>query len=176
MGISVFLMTLLFSSSAFSSQKIFGDWIETRRYDYRYVSTYEVSAVSQPLKIFPWIEEDCHDDGDRFANWVKTIRYQMTYSGIISFKLLGVGLELGGESAREIEFVFERWIHATKGIKARHTLFEEYENWVGTSKVEFRYPDGTQEFENRTYPFTIKKVNYGLRVERKIIQLCDGNQ
>lgn len=169
----VLILLSLFSLRAIASHQTYGEWIEGRKSDYRYVTTYEVSKVSKPLKSFPWIEEDCHDDGDRFANWAKTISYEMIYSGNISFELLGLGLELGGERGQTIEFSFERWIHATKGIKARHTLVEEYENWVGTTKVEFKYPDGTQVFGNKTYPFSISKVNYGLRVERKIIQLCE---
>lgn len=170
------MLTLLVSfifSSAFASQVSYGDWIEGRRYDYRYITNYEVKKISRPLKNFPWIEEDCHDDGDRFSNWAKTISYEMVYSGSISFELLGMGLELGHERGQTVEFSFERWIHATKGIKARHTLFEEFENWTGSTSVEFRYPDGNHIMGKRTYPFSLEKVNYGLRVQREILEVCE---
>lgn len=168
----MFLISFI-SSTAFASQTTHGEWIEGRRFDYRYITTYEVTTISRPLKNFPWIEEDCHDDGDRFANWAKTISYEMIYSGNISFELLGIGLDLGGERGQSIEFSFERWIHATRGIKARHTLLEEYENWVGVTTLEMRYPDGTQVLQKQSYPFSISKVNYGLRVKREIVQVCE---
>lgn len=169
----VVLIISFFFKSAFASQAIHGDWIKGRKYDHRYVSSYEISTVSKPLKNFPWVEEDCHDDGDRFANWAKTISYQINYSGTISLEFLGMGLELGGQRSQMVELSFERWVHATRGVMARHALFEEYENWQGRTRIEYRYPDGTQTLGTRTYPFSVTKINYGLRVQRKIIHLCD---
>jgi hypothetical protein len=170
--INLILAGLFSFAFVHASQTIEGEWIKGRKSDYRYLTTYEVIKVSRPLKNFPWIEEDCHDDGDRFANWAKTISYQVTYSGSISFELLGLGFELGGEKARTVEFTFERWIHATRGIKARHTLMEEYENWVGNTQVEFMSHQGEITRGLKTYPFSLSKVNYGLKVKRDILQEC----
>jgi hypothetical protein len=171
MTILLILVSWMYQGVA-QAEVVKGEWIEGHRYNYRYITEYSVEEVSQPLKNFPWIQEDCHDDGDRFANWAKTISYEITYSGRVSFDLLGLGFELGGERGKSIEFTFERWIHATKGIRARHILMEEFQNWVGVTRREYMYPDGHTKMGKRTYPIKIEKVNYGLYVKRDILEYC----
>lgn len=167
--ISLFLML---GPALAENQEVTGEWIEGRRYDYRYLTQYEVKKTLRPLKSFPWIEEDCHDDGDRFANWSKTISYDVTYSGSISFDFLGLGFEIGGDRGQSVEFAFERWVHATKGVRARHVLMEEFETWNGITSVEFRYEDGSIVKGSKTYPMKLEKLNYGLIVKREILEVC----
>lgn len=165
-----FLTILLTVASV--AETITGDWVPGRRHDFRYVTEYEVQTIRRPFAGVPWIEEDCHDDGDRFANWSRTISYAITYSGGLSFELLGVGLDLGAERTRSVELAFERWIHATAGVRARHVLHEQFENWTGETRVEF-LRDGVVVPGKKTYPFRLTHLNYGLSVERQILELCD---
>lgn len=162
----------LFLALAVQAETITGEWIQGRRQDFRYITDYEVKKVQRPFQGVPWIEEDCHDDGDRFANWSKSISYAITYSGGVSFELLGVGLELGAERSRAVEIAFERWVHATRGIRARHVLYEQYETWEGTTRVEFMDEAGKITDGKNKYPFRLNRMNYGLFVKREILENC----
>ena len=100
--------------------------------------------------------------------------YEISYSGAIGFNLLGiVEVELGADRSRTYEFSFQRWVTPTFGIKARHTLHEEYENWIGTTVKEFKYGEAI-ETSDRSTSFRLDKVNYGLSVVRTIIGECPG--
>ncbi len=169
----VFFLSILFSLKAIAVEKMEGEWIRGRRYDYRYVTSYEVKKVKRPLKNFPWIEEDCHDNGNRFANWSKSHSYEITYSGVINFNLLGfLDVEFGNEKTKTVEFTFQRWVTPTLGIKARHVLYEEYEVWEGITKVEYKFADHVEETE-KSYPFKIDKMNYGISVVRTNLVNCE---
>lgn len=167
-------ITLLLSFTVFGSEKIEGPWLKARNYDYRYVTTYDVTNVKKPLKHYPWIEEDCHDQGARFASWTQTMSYEVSYNGSVGFNLLGIfEVELGSDRARTHEFAFQRWVTPTLGVKARHILHEEYEVWTGTTAKEYRY-GSTIETDEKTTPFSLEKVNYGISVVRKITGECPG--
>lgn len=166
------VVIFLFVSVAEAREMVKGEWIESRRSIYRYVSVYDVQHISQKLEGFPWISEDCHDDGDRFANWSKTVAYERTYEGTLNLTYLGFGIDLGGSSSRTFEYTFERWVHATKGIRARHVLYEDFENWIGESHVEYLGPDGSVTVGTKKYPFSLKRQNYGLVVKRERIEQC----
>lgn len=170
----MFGLALLFvASPVFSKNVIEGDWIKTRRSEYRYVTTYEVKKVKKPLKNYPWIEEDCHDNGNRFANWSKSMSYDITYSGAVNFNLLGFfDLDLGTERSKTVEFNFQRWVTPTLGIKAKHVLHEEYEVWHGETRREYRVGDSTY-MDDRAYPFKLEKINYGISVVRNIESYCE---
>lgn len=170
-----FLALLWLPLTVFASESVtYGDWIEGRQYDYRYVTTYNIDTIARPITQYPWIEEDCHDEGQRFANWSQSMSYEIVYNGKISFSYLGFGLELGGERSKVVEYTFQRWVVPTKGIRARHTLHEQFENWSGTTTVEYRYADGSVEKGEKTYPFNLTKMNYGLFVKRQILEVCAG--
>jgi hypothetical protein len=167
------LMILLLSFASIAEEKVYGEWIAKRKYDYRYVTTYKVKKVKKPLKDFPWIEEDCHDSGNRFANWSKSLSYDITYTGSVAFNLLGfLDIDLGGERSKTIEFTFQRWVTPELGIKARHILHEEFEIWEGFTQVEYRYGELIEPAETRT-PFRLDNVNYGIFVKREILQRCE---
>lgn len=168
---STFIFVMLFPLMSFAGT-LTGDWVQGRRADYRYVTNYEVETIQKPFRGVPWIQEDCHDAGDRFANWSRTVAYEITYNGGLSFDLLGVGFELGASRSQSVELAFERWIHATDGIKARHVLHEEYENWIGETRVEFRNDNGETYFGSKVYPFRLNKMNYGLFVKRDVLEVC----
>jgi hypothetical protein len=165
----VFLTAFSFTALA---DTVTGDWVKGRNKDFRYITDYEVKTTQRPYKGVPWIQQDCHDDGQRFANWSRIISYSITYSGGLSFELLGIDLELGGERGQTIEVGFERWIHARAGIKAKHILYEEFENWEGTTRVEFRDNAGVVSLGTKTYPFKLDHMNYGLFVKREILEVC----
>jgi hypothetical protein len=167
------LIPLFLISLSFASLRVEGEWISKRKHDLRYVTIYKVKTIKKPLNNFPWIEEDCHDNGARFANWSKSLSYEINYGGSLSFNLLGFAdIELGNERSKTIEFSFQRWITPTLGIKARHVLHEEYEVWEGETFVEYRYGELIEK-GNKTYPFRLEKINYGISVVRTIIEKCD---
>lgn len=171
--IMVLAFLTLFSSFVFALERVEGPWIKGRRSEYRYVTIYGIKDVKRPLKNFPWIEEDCHDNGNRFANWSKSHSYEITYSGALSFSLLGfLDVELGNERTKTVEFTFQRWVTPTLGIKARHVLHEEYEVWEGETLVEYRSGDNSY-VADKTYPFRLDKMNYGISVERTNVQYCE---
>lgn len=170
--LTLIIMTIL-SLNSFASFKAEGEWIKKRKYDYRYVTEYDVITIKRPLKNFPWIEEDCHDQGNRFANWSKSMSYEIIYSGSVNFKLLGIlDIDLGNERSRTVEFNFQRWITPTEGIKARHILHEEFEVWEGKTFIEYRYGDSIEVGE-KFYPFKLEKINYGISVERVNVRSCE---
>lgn len=165
------ILVFLLGTTAFA-ETLTGEWVRGRREDFRYVTEYQVKKTERPFKGVPWIQEDCHDDGDRFANWSRTMAYEITYSGGVSFELLGVGLELGGERTQSVELAFERWIHATRGIRAKHVLFESFEDWEGLTRVEFLTASGEIVPGKKKYPFRLSHMNYGLFVKRDILEVC----
>jgi hypothetical protein len=168
---------LLFAASSLANeitldQRTVGPWIHSRKSTYRYVTEYEVKKIRKPLWGYPWIEEDCHDTGNRFANWAQTITYEVSYGGGLNFSLLGFfEVDLGGERSRSIEYTFQRWVTPTEGIRARHRLMENYETWEGTTYLEIQTPHGTQRTD-RTFPFFLDRLNYGISVEREILEVC----
>lgn len=167
-----FIIGLIFVSQAFAQFRAEGEWINKRKHQYRYVTNYEIKNVKRPLKNFPWIEEDCHDQGSRFASWSKSMSYEIIYSGSVSFDLLGfLDIELGNERSKTVEFTFQRWVTPTEGIRARHVLHEEFEVWEGETYIEYRNGD-TIEIGLKTYPFKLEKVNYGISVERINVTSC----
>ena len=170
---SFIVISFLAISAAFASFKVEGEWISKRKYDYRFVTTYEVKQVKKPLNNFPWIEEDCHDNGARFANWSKSLSYEITYGGSLSFNLLGFAdIDLGKERSKTVEFSFQRWVTPTLGLRARHTLYEEYEIWEGTTRREYRYGNHIEQGK-KTYSFRLEKINYGISVVRNVIAQCE---
>ena len=174
MKIIITAMIALYSINSFSEETVIGPWIKGKRYDYRYVTHYNIERVKRPMRNLPWIEEDCHDSGNRFANWSKTISYSLSYRGGLNFSLLGfLEIDLGAERSKTIDFTFQRWVTPTDGIRARHRLFEEFENWKGETQIEYRYPDQLIERGEKTYPFSLSNASYGISVEREIIQVCD---
>jgi hypothetical protein len=167
------LFSIFISFSAFAGFRVEGEWIKTRKNEYRYVTNYEVKRVKRPLNNFPWIEEDCHDTGNRFASWSKTLTYELTYNGTLNFNLLGFfDVDLGKEKSKSIEFTFQRWVTPTLGIRARHVLHEEFEIWDGVTEVEFRHGNDVVVGE-KSYPFRLNKMNYGISVERENVEICD---
>lgn len=169
-----FFFLILLSGSAIAAEHIqTGEWIRARRYDYRYKTVYDIESVSRPLQHHPWIQEDCHDDGDRFANWEKSISYEVTYSGDISFDLLGFSFGFGRDRSESVSVSFQRWVHATKGLRARHTLMENFQVWKGVTIVEYRYADGSIVEGDREYDFKLGPLNLGLSVEREILEVCE---
>jgi hypothetical protein len=169
----IYLLLFVFSSSGFASEIVEGPWIKGRKNDYRYVTQYEKINIKRPLNDFPWIEEDCHDNGNRFANWSKGHSYEITYNGALSFSLLGFfDVELGTERTKTIEFTFQRWVTPTLGIRARHVLHEEYEIWEGETRVEFRR-DNSSFYGEKVYPFRLDKMNYGISVVRTNVEFCE---
>lgn len=168
------LFPLFFSLSSFAAETVEGPWIRSRTYDYRYVTTYEINVVKKALKHYPWIEEDCHDQGSRFASWSQSISYEVSYGGSVGFSLLGIlEVELGADRSRTHEFTFQRWVTPTLGVKARHILHEEYEVWTGSTIKEYKFGTLIEKAERST-AFNLEKVNYGLSVVRKITGECPG--
>ena len=163
----------IMSFSAWSMTTVTGPWIEGRRDTYRYVTTYEVTKIKRALTDFPWIEEDCHDQGNRFANWSKSLSYEISYEGRVNFNLLGfVGIEFGGARSRTIEITFQRWVTPTLGIRARHILHEEFEIWNGQTRKEYQVGERIEISENVT-DFRLNKINYGVSVEREVLEVCE---
>ena len=168
------LFASMFTFSSFATVTRTGEWIEGRSQDFRYVTTYETKKVIRPFQGFPQIEQDCHDEGQRFASWAKSVSYEIVYGGGLNFSLLGfVELDLGAERSKTVEFTFQRWVIPTKGLRARHTLMEDYEVWSGVTEVEFRNSDGTIKKGTKTYAFNLTRMNYGISVDREIIEVCE---
>lgn len=169
----LWLLLLPLTVSSFASVTRTGDWIQGRKQDYRYVTTYEAQKIIRPFQGFPQIEQDCHDEGQRFANWAKSVSYDITYSGGLNFSFLGFAeLDLGTERSKTVEFTFQRWVIPTKGLRARHTLLEDFEEWLGVTEVEFRDTDGIIKKGQKTYPFKLNRMNYGISVHREVIEVC----
>jgi hypothetical protein len=165
-------LSLIISTNLFAQFSIQGEWIKKRKHELRYVSHYEVKKIKRPLVNFPWIQEDCHDQGNRFANWSKSLSYEIVYSGAISFNLLGLlDIDLGKENTKTIEFTFQRWITPTEGIKAKHVIFEEFEIWEGHTQAEYREGDNIERGEE-VFPFKLQKINYGISVQRIETEDC----
>ncbi len=172
--ILIILSFIMTSFAAKATEVRTGEWIQRKNYEYRYVTTYEIEKISRPMSGFPWIEEDCHDEGQRFANWAKSISYEISYGGSVKFSLLGfMEIDLGADRSKTVELTFQRWVVPTKGIRARHRLMEEFQNFEGTTKKEKRYyQDGRVELSKNSRPFKLSKVHYGISVEREVLEIC----
>jgi hypothetical protein len=152
-----------------------GPWIKKGNRQIRYVTEYEVQKIKTPFVGMPWIEEDCHDQGTRFANWSKKHSYEMTYSGSIDFSLLGfIDLGFGADRSRSVEITFQRWITPELGIKARHILHEEYERWNGITYKEIKDKTGEIRVTDSS-DFSVDKINYGISVVRIVLARCEND-
>lgn len=171
---SLFLFFGLNTLADAGAETTVGPWNQGRRSTYRYVTEYTVKKVKVPLVDFPWIEEDCHDTGNRFANWVKSISYEIRYGGALNFSLLGfLEIDLGGDRSRTVEFTFQRWVTPTEGLRARHRLMENYEIWEGLTYIETQTAKGIQR-SSEPYPFLLEKANYGISVDREVLEICSA--
>lgn len=172
----VFVLTIpLFSFADAEQEKVSGRWMNgSFGKKYRYVSTYTTKTITRPVKGFPWFQEECHDDGDTdWSQWNQMISYEVAYNGSIGFELLGFSLEFGRDVGRSHTIGFNRWISATAGIKARHVLAEEYEVLEGVTRKEVMDRNGTIRDLGWESPFKISHLNYGLLVQRSILEVCD---
>ena len=144
---------------------------------YRYLTSYNVYEKVRPYGNFPYIEEDCHNESDRFFNWTETISYTITYSGQIGFELLGIDLELGGERSKQVEFGFEKWVQATKGIRARHYLMARSEDWIGiVNRAEYDKTSKEWKLDTKSSKFKLTDQNMGLFVKREIVEICSNEE
>lgn len=171
----LFLAIPFLSHADYSQEKISGPWLQGRwGKKFRYVTTYSTTTVDQAVKGFPWFKEECHDDGDTdWSQWNQMITYEVAYSGSIGFDLLGFSLEFGRDVGRSHSVGFNRWISATAGISAKHTLHEVYDVMKGGTRMEVMYKDGTIVDQGWERPFEISHLNYGLRVKRDILEVCE---
>jgi hypothetical protein len=170
----IFIFTCFFFVTNSYAEMIEGPWIKRGRKEFRYVTLYKVKKVRAPFPGVPWIEEDCHDQGTRFASWSKKHSYEITYSGSVDFSLLGfMDLGFGAEKSRSVEITFQRWVTPELGVKARHVLFEEYEIWEGKTFKE-KLIDSEIIRDEDSYAFKLDKMNYGISVSRTVIEKCNN--
>lgn len=163
---------------SFAQDKVQGPWLKGRRgKEFRYITTYTTTSVDRPVSGIPWFQEECHDDGETdWTQWNQMITYEVAYSGSIGFELLGFSLEFGRDVGKSHTVGFNRWISATAGIKARHALHEVYDVVTGTTRMEVKYRDGSIHDAGWEDKFEVTHKNYGLRVERTIVEVCEPEQ
>lgn len=174
------LFLLLLSSIAYGADYDFretGPQVKAKRFSkaesYRYHTHYNIKIKEETIQGMPYIEEDCHDESDRFFNWTKNVTFSMQYSGNVGFSLLGFEIGLGADIGKETELGFERWVQATRGIKARHVLKKRYEVWEGVTYKETFWDNGKVTMSSEPQPFKLSYVNPGLVVKREIIESCE---
>lgn len=172
---AILFLILSLPFHSFAQDKVQGPWLRSRSgNEFRYISTYTTTTVDRAVKGFPWFQEDCHDnaDGD-WTQWNQMITYSVNYTGGIGFDLLGFSLEFGRDVGKSHTIGFNRWISASGGITARHALHEVYDVVEGITRMEVKYKNGTIALSDWQEPFKVTHKNYGLRVERTIMEVCD---
>lgn len=176
----MFLIALVFASSfAFADYdfKESGPKIRANRFSraeaYRYHTHYNIKIKEESVPGMPWVEEDCHDESDRFFNWAKSVVFSKQYSGSVGFSLLGFDLSVGADIGHETEISFERWIQATRGLRARHQLIKRFEVWEGVTYRETFWDNGEVTMSKQPTPFKLSYVNPGLVVKREILERCE---
>lgn len=164
------------SENVHYEEVIVGPTLESRKYYYRYITYFNTDTVEEYLDV-PWVEENCHDDGDRFFNWNRSFNYRRSYEGGIGFDLLGISFETGFQTSSSVTMGYQRWVHAQKGIHARHSLKKISQEKVGVIHKQIKYKKfGNVIFStNRKFPklFLLDNQNAGLTVEREIISECE---
>lgn len=175
----LFLALSLPILSIAAEEKVSGPWMRARwsNQEFRYVTTYSTYSVDKALKGFPWFQEECHDNGETdWSQWNQAVTHSVNYNGTVGFELLGFSLEFGRDVGRSHTIGFNRWISAVGGIRARHTLHEVYDVMKGVTRKEIKYADGTIRQMGTEKPFEITGLNYGLRVNRTILEVCEPEQ
>lgn len=174
------LFLLLLSSLAYGAEYDFteaGPKHKANRFSraesYRYHTHYNIKIKEDSIPGMPYVEEDCHDESDRFFNWSKSVTFSMQYSGSVGFSLLGFEVGLGADIGKETQVSFERWVQATQGVKARHVLKKRYEVWEGVTYRETFWDNGTVTMSAEPKPFKLSYVNPGLIVKREILESCE---
>lgn len=155
---------------------IIGPTFEKRKYYYRYVTYYNTESVSEYLDV-PWVEELCHDDGDRFFNWNRSFNYRRSYEAGLSFSVLGIGVESGFQTSQSVTMGYQRWIHAEKGVKARHFLkkISQIKSGLIQKQIKYKKTGKTQFSTSSKFPkdFYLDNQSPGLVVERQILEICE---
>lgn len=174
------LFLLLLSSLAYGSEYDFKEtgpklWASrfSRAEAFRYHTHYNIKIKEDDIPGMPWVEEDCHDDSNRFFNWSKSVTFSMQYSGSVGFSLLGFEVGLGADIGKETQVSFERWVQASRGIRARHVLKKRYEVWEGVTYKETFWDNGSVTMSPEGEPFLLSYVNPGLIVKREVLERCD---
>ncbi len=143
---------------------------------WRYITFYNEIIEESPVPGFPWFEEECFDESNRFANWSTALSFQTNISAQTSLKILGfdIGIEISKNREKTIEF--QRWIQSSSGIAARHTLYQRSVHLKGESIKQFyNSKNGDFYFSKRRKHrgvFKVQNKSFGLFVRRDILQQC----
>ncbi len=142
----------------------------------KYVTLYNVRSNESIIDGIPWVQEDCHDESDRFAVWAISRTITRAVDSSLSFEVLGLELSFGGEVSKEISLSFERWIQASANIQAIHRPKLAYKEWIGKTYEVRYYPyDERIEWEEEAKSdFFMDLVDPIFFVEREIIDECEA--
>lgn len=172
-------LTHPFSKKTYQNIK-YGEPYRGRSWRYRYlnrvVTVYNIEEREERLKDAPSFHENCHDLGDRFANWQYSKTFSRSISTGVDFELLGFGLSVGGDLSQDFEVSFQRWVIATEGIEAIHTPFMRYQVYKGESFIQTinlttgEFYASPLERDN----FFVTHVDPFIIVKRKVLQKCEN--
>ena len=110
------------------------------KYYYRYITLYNENVREEVISEYPRIKEFCHESGNRFAMWSIEKIFSRNITSGVGFNLLGIDINFGTGSSREVVFAFERWIIAQEGIEAIHTPLIQYTEKRGITYQQSYYP------------------------------------
>ena len=151
-----------------------GEVYKTRNHLNRAITLYNTRQVQERLHNAPSIQEECHEHGDRFANWSYSRTIERTINAGLGFGLLGIDFATEGSLAKSFDFTVERWVIATLDVRAVHTPYMQYKVHEGVTYIQ-----QVNTKNNKTYNKKIKKDKFymdyiepKIYVERKILGDC----
>jgi hypothetical protein len=160
-------------------QKVAVGKVKKRRRNlyWRYVTFYNVEENEGVAPEYPYIEENCYNDTNRFANWSGSLNYSISYAGSVSFSFVGIELGIAAATTREQQIGFEFWMHAHDGIHARHTLYKRSKTYKGYSYRQFYNTKSGEVYYSKKKrhkkEFYLDNQQLGLFVKREILGPCN---
>lgn len=157
-----------------------------KNYDYwRYVTVYNVEAVSERISYLPYFYEDCHDNSFFMAQWDESRSIRVTFKSEFGFSELGLSASVGMSLEQGVTFSASRRVRAVEGIQAKHFPYKLSETWRGVTYIQtynkdtrsygYLKPSRIESWTN-SYPheFILDNQNVGFRVVREIEKTCAG--
>lgn len=164
------------------------DPLNRARFDfYRYITLYNSARTPEFLMTnFPSVQEECYDEGWRFAEWSQDVNFEITYTGTVGAEYLGLSASIQMSIKKGVNYRTSRSLRGTLGLEAIHLPYGSTEDWTGITYIQYYdSSSGDWGFQGKTllndtnltsypFPFYINNQNFIFKVKRTGVRICPG--